>query len=91
MSKLLQRIEQEIAQEVLKAVGEEAFVVLDRSTHPDECLAYVHAVIRKTELRYGFHTYARDPVFVPADIRSGLSADPLVPEEPTQLRLEEVL
>jgi hypothetical protein len=52
MSDTLRRIEGEIAHEVLHLLTTDALAMLDATEHRDECLAFLHVVIRRTSLRY---------------------------------------
>jgi hypothetical protein len=77
MSDTLRRIETEIAHEVLHLLTTDALAMLDATEHRDECLAYLHVVIRRTSLRY-------NPAPIPLEEavmfgpRGGLSA-PTIP------------
>ena len=79
MSDTLRRIEGEIAHEVLTLLITDALAMLDATEHRDECLAYIHVVVRRTQLRYAasaHHPLEEAVMFGP---RGGLSAPVIQP------------
>lgn len=80
LSKTLDHIEREVASEVLDVVVSEAMVIAPAAEHRDECLAFLHTVLRNTHLRYGAMPLQNlesqmSSAFGP---RGGLSATPLM-------------
>jgi hypothetical protein len=79
MSHVLDKIEREVASEVLDVVVSEAMVLAPATQHQDECMAFIHAVLRRTHLRYGAMPLQNldDQALSAFGPRGGLSATPL--------------
>jgi hypothetical protein len=75
MSELLRRIEAEIARDVLDSIIDDGLAVLDATEHRDECLAYLHVVLRRAQLRYGARLLREELPM--GGVRGGLSATPM--------------
>lgn len=83
MSVTLDRIEREIASEVLDVILSEALALAPAAEHTDECMAFVHAIVRNSHIRYGALPLQNmnDQRIAAFGARGGLSATPLTTVE----------